>query len=386
MYSLSLSEICFSDACLVYISSGISAAIIRYLHVCHPYGGRLTDYYYPARRQATFFYAAIALQFPYVIFPSDVATWTYIRVFGVLYYPVCFAMLYRRYFDRYKMYSHWKGAIYVAFPLTAIVALGIVSQVAGDWLAAHASQVCLVGGVAGLLLSLYFMKISLRLKRKIDKYQFDNFSCESDFPFPFAQKVIYLPILWFAMTWIILITGNQWIKAIIDLVSAVWMVLFLAVILHPQRARVIVRRRQSEMDAAAVESGNKGFDVYEEETDKPTGLLDDTEREAVHQVVADIIKRMYKNPGLLKSEVIAEVEYGRKTQAKEYLTEVGFYNFVNAYRLEHARLYKEAHPLATLEEVAAAAGFRDRFALRYAKGKVTENDRRLIGDFHPETV
>lgn len=80
-----------------------------------------------------------------------------------------------------------------------------------------------------------------------------------------------------------------------------------------------------------------------------------------HQLeVAAVIERMYLNSSLLKTDVIAEMEYGKKTLAKEYLSEVGFYNFVNAYRLKHAQCYKERYPKATLDEVATTAGFRDR--------------------------
>lgn len=103
-----------------------------------------------------------------------------------------------------------------------------------------------------------------------------------------------------------------------------------------------------------------------------------------HQLeVAAVIERMYLNSSLLKTDVIAEMEYGKKTLAKEYLSEVGFYNFVNAYRLKHAQCYKERYPKATLDEVATAAGFRDRFALNYAKGKMKNSDRLLTRHFCP---
>lgn len=107
------------------------------------------------------------------------------------------------------------------------------------------------------------------------------------------------------------------------------------------------------------------------------------EKEEIRLELAEIIKTAYKNSNLLKSDVIAEINYGKKTLAKNYLAEVGFFNFVNAFRLEHARLYKEQNPQATADDVAAKAGFRDRFALNYAKKKVSADSRTLIGDFRP---
>ena len=63
-------EIYYSLACFTYILSGVFGAIIRWCHMCHPYSEQ-GDYFYPARRQVTFFYGAVVLQFPYVLCPSD---------------------------------------------------------------------------------------------------------------------------------------------------------------------------------------------------------------------------------------------------------------------------------------------------------------------------
>lgn len=117
--------------------------------------------------------------------------------------------------------------------------------------------------------------------------------------------------------------------------------------------------------------------------DEPETDIDDDLDSNIHIEVASIIERLYRNPDLMKSQVIDEVGYGRKSIAKNYLSEVGFYNFVNAYRLEHARLYKEEYPKATVDEIASAAGFRDRFAFNYAKRKANQEKSLIIGDFKP---
>lgn len=363
----SVSEICFSDACLVFILSGIFCAVIRWLHVCHPYG-RHADFYYPARRQTTFFFAAIALQFPYVLSPVDSATWIYIRAFGVLYYPACFAMLFRRYFDRHRLYNNWNGFVYIAIPFSAIIVLGIVSQLAGGWLVAYSSEVYIISGVVGFLLMVYFISVAHRLKLKIDKFHYDNFSCKRDFPFLFAKRVVYTPLIWLAAMWIIFISGSHWFMFFVDIIFAACMVLFLAVILHPQRAREVRR--------------NLKIAVITEIP--PVSETDNTGEECIRREIVAIVGKMYRNSGLQKQEVVDMVEYGRKTQAKSYLTKVGYYNFVNAFRLEHARLYKEANPKATLDEVAEAAGFRDRFALINAKKRERETDCQLTDGFHFE--
>lgn len=375
MYTMnynSTADIFFADTCLIYIMAGIFCALVRWFHVCGPYS-EAADYYYPARKQLTFFYALCALQFPYVMNPENTAIWTYVSIFGILYYPVCFAMIYRRYFDRRKLYDNWKGLLFTVLPLLLIVVLGLLSVLCGDWTEAHRRTLMSGAGASGLLLMSYAATVSVQLKKKIDKYHYDNFSCEQDFPYNFARKVVFFPFFWFAMAWAVFLSDCRWVKAVSDLTMTIWMVLFLIKVLHPQRKAPEVA--ESEKDNAA---------MPEDEPEKDEPITDKGEREEIHRELVEIIGRMYLNSGLLKTEVIDRVDYGKKTLAKEYIAEVGFYNFVNAFRLEHARLYREAHPQAKLDHIAEESGFRDRFALNYAKNKINFDYSALIGDFRPD--
>ena len=377
----SVSDIFFADACLVYILAGIFCAFVRWFHVCGACSGVSADYYYPARKQLTFFYALCAIQFPYVVNPTDTAIWTYVSIFGILYYPVCFAMIFRRYFDRRKLYDNWKGLIFTVLPLLSIVALGLLSVLCGDWADAHRRALMFGAGAAGLLLMSYAATVSVQLKRKIDKYHYDNFSCERDFPYNFAKKVVFFPFFWFVMAWAVFLSDCRWVKAVSDMTMTVWMVMFLIKVLHPQRKAPGDTGVQEEEPVRNEDEGICGNCPPQPGNDE---FADEGEREEIHRELVGIIGRMYHNSGLLKTDVINEVDYGKKTLAKEYIAEVGFYNFVNAFRLEHARLYREVHPQATLDHIAEESGFRDRFAYNYAKNKITFDYTQLIGDFRPD--
>lgn len=111
-------EFFYSLACYTVILSGTFCAIVRWCHMCHPFD-KQGDYFYPARRQMTFFYAATALQLPYVLCPADSGTWFFARSFGILYYPVCFAMLYHRYFQMGKMWRKVSSIFYFLTPFPA---------------------------------------------------------------------------------------------------------------------------------------------------------------------------------------------------------------------------------------------------------------------------
>ena len=65
-----------------------------------------------------------------------------------------------------------------------------------------------------------------------------------------------------------------------------------------------------------------------------------------------IILRRYREPHLQKSEVLSEIPKGKVNAASKYITQLGYYNLVNMFRLQHAALYKEAHPAAKQEEIA----------------------------------
>lgn len=41
---------------------------------------------------------ALLFQLPYLLWPTSGDAWTYVRLFGILYYPVCFSMLFLRFF------------------------------------------------------------------------------------------------------------------------------------------------------------------------------------------------------------------------------------------------------------------------------------------------
>ena len=72
----------YADACLAYMVTAVVCAVIRWRHMCHPYDEQ-ADYFYPARRQVTFFYAVSPMH--------------YIRRNSNICIPLCFTMLFARY-------------------------------------------------------------------------------------------------------------------------------------------------------------------------------------------------------------------------------------------------------------------------------------------------
>lgn len=115
----------YSLACYTYILSGVICAVVIWFHMCRPFDQR-SDYFYPARRQVTFFYAATALQLPYMLCPGDPGSWFFARSFGILYYPVCFALLYHRFFHMRHLWSKKLSIAYFCSPFLLLGALFVI--------------------------------------------------------------------------------------------------------------------------------------------------------------------------------------------------------------------------------------------------------------------
>ena len=82
----------FAGAGLVFIVTGLICGFVRFRHMCRPFSER-EEYFYPARKQVTVFYAAVAMLFPYVLAPENAGVWTYVRIWGIIYYPTGFTLL-----------------------------------------------------------------------------------------------------------------------------------------------------------------------------------------------------------------------------------------------------------------------------------------------------
>lgn len=188
-------EMFYAAACLVYIISGLFCGYIRWTHMCRPFD-ECAHCYYPARKQITFFFSAVVLQFPYLLQPSDEGTWVYIRIFGVLYYSLGFSLVLRRYFYKQQIQHsilNVSGAIVVTGIL--FISLSLVLFGHGDMLVQYKTPLLWVTGGIGVLLTCNVLHMIKWLKKRINYFHYDNYSNEEDFPFKFAKKILFFPII-----------------------------------------------------------------------------------------------------------------------------------------------------------------------------------------------
>lgn len=429
----------YSLACYTYILSGVICAVVRWFHMCRPFDQR-SDYFYPARRQVTFFYAATALQLPYMLCPGDPGSWFFARSFGILYYPVCFALLYHRFFQMRHLRSKKLSIAYFCSPFLLLGALFVIVVFHQNDLLLPYKRLweCIMVCVS-ILLTYRLVKECRWVAKKVESYHTQNYSNESDFPFTFAKNMLYLPAVWLIVMWTLFLLDNQMVKAFIDLIMAAWHVLLLCRILHPSRP---VSSKRSIDDMKTIENENMERILQENEllekvveatdnlileepcTEDEAGVTDEAnvtdeadvtdeagvtdennetdeanerqliERngentrqriekekwESVKNEVLTIVSRRYLEPSLKRIEVIRDVSAMNHTLAGTFITQVGFYRLVNAFRVRHYERLMESDSTSNLgQEIAAEmCGFKNRWGLSNARKRLKDFDYEMI--------
>lgn len=417
----------YSLACYTYILSGVICAVVRWFHMCRPFDQR-SDYFYPARRQVTFFYAATALQLPYMLCPGDPGSRFFARSFGILYYPVCFALLYHRFFQMRHLWSKKLSIAYFCSPFLLLGALFVIVVFHQNDLLLPYKRLweCIMVCVS-ILLTYRLVKECRWVAKKVESYHTQNYSNESDFPFTFAKNMLYLPAVWLIVMWTLFLLDNQMVKAFIDLIIAAWHVLFLCRILHPSRP---VSSKRSIDDMKTIEDENMERILQENEllekvveatdnlileepctedeadvtdeagvTDENNETDEANERqlierngentrqriekekwESVKNEVLTIVSRRYLEPSLKRIEVIRDVSAMNHTLAGTFITQVGFYRLVNAFRVRHYERLMESDSTSNLgQEIAAEmCGFKNRWGLANARKRLKDFDYELI--------
>lgn len=415
----------YSLACYTYILSGVICAVVRWFHMCRPFDQR-GDYFYPARRQVTFFYAATALQLPYMLCPGDPGSWFFARSFGILYYPVCFALLYHRFFQMRHLWSKKLSIAYFCSPFLLLGALFVIVVFHQNDLLLPYKRLweCIMVCVS-ILLTYRLVKECRWVAKKVESYHTQNYSNESDFPFTFAKNMLYLPAVWLIVMWTLFLLDNQMVKAFIDLIMAAWHVLLLCRILHPSRP---VSSKRNIDDMKTIENENMERILQENEllekvveatdnlileepcTEDEAGVTDEAdvtdeagvtdenyendeanerqliERngentrqriekekwESVKNEVLTIVSHRYLEPSLKRIEVIRDVSAMNHTLAGTFITQVGFYRLVNAFRVRHYERLMESDSTYNLGQEMAAemCGFKNRWGLANARKRL----------------
>ena len=351
-------------ACLIYILSSVICGVIRWFHMCHPYD-RNADYFYPGRKQALFFYSALLLQLPYLLWPDSPDTWTYVRVFGMLYYPVCFSMLFLRYFRGEQHHKKLRRALISVLPLAWIV-FGFVQAIIGG-LGFRTSWTGWIdlAIVIGMVYTSYLMRIVWWLRQKIRLYQQNHYSNDEDFPYRFARRVLFVPLVWLMAMWVLFVTDSPSVKVVVDLLCSIMHVWLLILILHPhwnltlEETQEVERQQNALMnEIVTMRQQATEADSIEVAVDKNPSILEPRQQKHFSDEHKKALRE--KQPNLKLNDLAAEVGsnctylYKAFSQDKQQGT---FYHIVNAMRVQRCKELLLKNPAIDQYDLMAGSGF-----------------------------
>lgn len=379
-------DLIYGGLCWTLILTCIICAVFRWFHLCGMCE-KDPDYYYPARKWVCAFFLCQLLFLPFVLRPSEPHTILYTRGVGLLLTTAFLPLILNRFFRQHaKIGNFYRYYLYVC-PLVAFAIVGLATLISPEnfFLARPIIFLMIVGGISFVMCAI-LAHISIWLWQRIGQYHKAEYSNEEDFPYKFAQKVLFLPWVVILFWWIVFFTGNEVLMAVLWGVISVFAVYYTLTILHPQRVKPAHTTEEGLLPQDQdIEAAIDTVEENELPLDSPTEG-ENQSGQAVRLKVIEIARARYLEPHLTRRDIIAEFDYGERTMAGAIISTFGFYDMINTLRLAHARCYAEAHPNETKESVAVSSGFKDRFAMRHAARRIGEGNSEILDGFVPEIL
>ncbi len=366
-----------SQFCLAFIVAtavfGATRLLLRTKFAHH------NDSRFPTGVHISLFLMGTVLLLPYVAWPADEGVWNYVRIFNIVYYPMGFVMgfvILNRHKDRWTNVAMLAAATSLCIIAATLLALltGHSRLLVDSWPA-----IATATGIVGAVQTAIVAALTWRLKKAIDSYNVAVYSNQDDFYYKYTKVMIFYPTMWMLIMWVMFFTGSRWvmIASALPLIASN-ITIMTKLMLRPDR--LTVKTVNATCDS------QDGFGEQAAETaDNKTGSEASNYDEARAEVIK-VIGTRYLESSLTRTEVLADIPYGKKTEAGRFITQIGFYDLVNMFRLKHAELYRQAYPNATQDAVAEASGFASRFALRRAQKRNIDTDSSLLRGFNPTIV
>ena len=363
----SLSYFC-GLATLVFITTSLVVAAIRWFHMCRPYD-RQPGYYYPGRPFVVGIYLNALVLLPYVLLPDSLDAWYLARLYFLPVTLFHFTLLLFSYFGNVMQWRQWRvQAVIAGLPVALALLVTLVpavwpgDQIAEGGLVSPFAARCIlyILGLVSTALCTVALVIVLRWARRFDE---DDFSNPADFPVVSARKWMGLVLVNVVLCWVGALFDSRALLAVIMLLLATAAVVFIISILHPKRNRPV---EEPETIADVPAAPLQAVPADQKHPDSHQVLLD-----AIHQVV--VLQEAYQDPHLTIQDVADRIGYSRSYIAGIFKSEYGgFFTYVNKLRIASVEKYLQDNPDATVQEAAEVSGFVSRRAYYNVKSKMNQ--------------
>lgn len=360
MYSLK--ELLFSFSLIVYLTTCVIVAVVRWEHKCAPYADHV-DYYFPGWRALVFGALSNLVLIPVVFLPGDRDALLQLRLILLLASPVFCSVLIFSYFGRVLKLTWWKKptvAMSVSYLAMSLFAL-VVTLVPGTQMQGMFRSIYFI--IAGVLATSYLVALVcaiIMIVRPLRRFSEESFSNRDDFPEQYAKSLIYIPLLHLAMSWSATFNGHLPVLAFSLLMLSVLLVIILLGALSPHRT-LEVEQLEAELDAEKTES-----------LPEPEQLSQERRDEILRAIRLQVEEEQAFLDSHLTLSKLSQLCGFNRTYVSGVLNEVvgGFFAYINRCRLEFSETYKTEHPEADVDEVALLSGFNSRQSYYNARKKL----------------
>lgn len=343
---LTLQDTLFSASLAVYMTASVFVAAVRWGHRCQPYA-RHMDYYFPAWKAVILCYLTNLFMLPAVFLPNTPDAILQLRLLLSMASPFYCAVLIFSYFGRVLKMNFWRLPVYflaVPFGLVAITATVLALLPGGQLAAASFRWFFVLAGCLSIAFLGCFAVAIYMVAHALRRQSEENYSNPDDFPYQFAARVLWIPLLHLAVSWTSATIGSQFVLSLGLLALSALSLVFLVGILTPHRAVAV-----DELEAGAA-------------AESPASLPEERTYEiekAIRQRVEE--GKLYLNSHLQLEEVAREVGVNSRYVSLVMKARLGgFFSYINRCRLAHAAALQEAHPEMPIGEVIADSGFGSR--------------------------
>lgn len=361
-----------------FILTFFLCGLVRWFHMCRPYGEN-ESYYYPARRIVTISYFAACLQFPYLFYWHSPDAWLLVRSFFIIYVPTIGALAFRKFFFTGSARDRYVFAIAGGLPFMVILVLFVLAWLGGGLTEIHGWLKTVVVAVS-LSVTAYLLYVTVCLRHQINDFIRGEYSSDEDFPVRFASSIVFVPLLATIISWGVFLCDSRAMTAALNVVMMVTGFVILLVILHPQRngsgsapSEVIGIIESSASDSDEL-SGLVGL----QSGSCRTGVLPEYIKDRLEQQIRMLVseRQLFLRPGLKRSD-LSEILGSNRTYLSIVFKERfgSFYSYINRLRIEYAIGYAGEHPDADRQEIAVNSGFGsvktyDRVKKAYMAGEL----------------
>lgn len=347
---LALQDSLFSASLAVYLTASVFVAAVRWGHRCQPYGKHM-DYYHPAWKTVIFCFLCNLLMAPVIFMPTDTDAVLQLRLFLILASPYFCAVALFSYFGNVLKVNTWRRPVFIlSVPFGAMVlSATVLAFVPGTQMT---PQFCRwyfsLGGLLALAFLFCFVSAIVMVARQLRRSAEEKYSNPDDFPQKFAAKVIWIPFLHLAASWVGAFVGTPQSLSITLLVLSALSLAFLIGILSPHR----------DLTVEQLEAAEAPEPPAQEESALPEDRQDEIEKAIRHLVEQD---QAYLDSHLLLDDVASRIGVNSKYVSLVMKSRLGgFFSYINRCRLSHAARLQVEHPEMPIGEVIADSGFGSR--------------------------